>query len=109
MSKTYKLFISHSWAHDDSYDKVIEMLESQGISYYDHSLLINDPVHTDGTDKELEAAIDAKIKGTSCVVIMAGVYSTYSKWINKEIDMAIAYGKSIIAINLWIQKKHQKL
>jgi len=47
MSKTYKLFISHSWAHDDSYDKVIEMLESQGISYYDHSLLINDPVHTE--------------------------------------------------------------
>ena len=85
------------------------MLESQGISYYDHSLLINDPIHTDGTDKELEAAIDAKIKGTSCVEIMAGVYSTYSKWINKEIDMAIAYGKSIIAIEPLDSEKTSKV
>lgn len=101
MSKTYRLFISHSWAYDDAYDKVIEFLEQEGIDFYDHSVPKNDPVHTNGTDKQLREAIEAKIKNTSCVLIMAGKYATYSKWINEEIRIAKAYGKPIIAIRPW--------
>jgi hypothetical protein len=40
---------------------------------------------------------------------MAGMYSTYSKWINEEIDIAIAYGKPIIAIEPWAAKKASKV
>lgn len=101
MSKTYRLFISHSWAYGDAYDRVVEMIESQGIVFYDHSVPRHDPIHTNGTDKQLRDAIDAKIRGTSCMLILAGVYSTYSKWINKEIDIAKAYAKPIIAIEPW--------
>lgn len=104
-NKTYRLFISHSWAYGDAYDKMIQFLDSQGLSYYDHSVPINDPIHTNGTDKQLREAIDAKIKGTSCVIILAGVYSTYSKWINEEIEIANAYGKPIIAVEPWASEK----
>ncbi|UFS63042.1 TIR domain-containing protein [Sulfurimonas sp. HSL-3221] len=105
MSKTYRLFISHSWAYSDAYDKVVQMIANQGISFYDHSVPRHDPIHTNGTDKQLREAIDAKIKGTSCILILAGVYSTYSKWINKEIDIAVAYRKPIIAIEPWGAEK----
>ena len=101
MSKTYRLFISHSWAYGDAYDRVVEFLEQEGIDFYDHSVPQDDPVHTNGTDKQLRAAIDAKIKNTSCVLIMAVKYSTYSKWINEEINIAKAYNKPIIAIRPW--------
>ncbi len=101
MSKTYRLFISHSWTYGDAYDKVIDMIKKQGILFYDHSVPKHNPIHTTGTDKELEAAIEAKIKGTNCVLIMAGKYSTYSKWINKEIEIAKKYNKPIIAIRPW--------
>ena len=37
----------------------------------------------------------------SCVIILAGVYATYSKWINKEIKIAQDLGKPIIAIEPW--------
>lgn len=37
----------------------------------------------------------------SCVLIMAGVYSTYSKWINIEIELAKSMNKKIIAIESW--------
>ncbi|MDY4886770.1 MAG: TIR domain-containing protein [Eubacteriales bacterium] len=37
----------------------------------------------------------------SCVLILAGVYSTYSKWINIEINLAQEMGKRIIAIEPW--------
>ena len=101
MAKTYRLFISHSWAYGDAYDKIVEMLDEQGLNYYNHSVPKDDPIHTKGTQKELRAAIDAQIKGTSCVLILAGVYSSYSKWINEEIDIAKSYGKPIIAIEPW--------
>lgn len=101
MEKTYRLFISHSWAYSDGYQKVIGLLKSQGINFYDHSVPKNDPIHTNGSDWQLKQAIENKMKGTSCIIIMAGVYSTYSKWINKEIEIAKAYRKPIIAIEPW--------
>lgn len=109
MSKSYRLFISHSWAYGDAYEKMIKFFEDQNLDYYDHSVPINDPIHTNGTDKELREAIDAKIKGTSCVVILAGVYATYSKWIQKEIDIAVSYGKPILAVEPWDSEKTSKI
>ena len=101
----YRLFISHSWAYSDAYQKVTDLIDAQGLDYYNHSVPINDPIHSCGTDKELRAAIDAKIKGTSFVLILAGVYSSYSKWIKIEIEIAQQYGKPIIAIEPWASEK----
>lgn len=105
MSKMYRLFISHSWKYGDAYDKMVQFLEDQGISYYDHSVPKDDPVHTNGTDKQLREAIDAKIKGCSGVIILAGVYASYSKWINEEIKISGDYDKSIIAVEPWDSDK----
>jgi hypothetical protein len=77
------------------------MLEKGEIEYYDHSVPKDDPIHTNGTDTELYNAIEAKIKGCSCVIILAGVYATYSKWINYEIEIAKNYNKTIIAVIPW--------
>lgn len=101
MPETYRIFISHSWKYSDTYETMVKFLDDQGISYYDHSVPKNDPVHTNGTDKQLREAIDAKIKGCSGVIILAGVYSSYSKWINEEISIAGKYQKPIIAVEPW--------
>ncbi|MFM6222393.1 MAG: TIR domain-containing protein [Aphanizomenon sp.] len=105
MIKQYRLFISHSWTYSDAYEKLINILDSQNLSYYDHSVPKSDPIHTNGTDKDLYEAIKNKIAGTSCVLILAGVYSTYSKWIYKEIEISKAFGKPIIAIEPWGAEK----
>lgn len=109
MSKTYRLFVSHSWAYGDAYDKMIKFFEDQGLDYFNHSVPQDDPVHTNGTDKQLKDAIEAKIKGTSCIIILAGVYASYSKWIKKEIEIAVSYGKSIIAVEPWDSEKTSKI
>lgn len=97
----YRIFISHSWAYSAHYDKIEEFLTQEGVSYYNHSVPKDDPIHTNGTDKQLRAAIDAKIRGCSCVIILAGVYTSYSKWINIEIELAQQYNKPIIAVQPW--------
>lgn len=109
MAKTHRLFISHSWKYGDAYEKIIQFFEQQGLDYYNHSVPQDDPVHTNGTDKQLKEAIEAKIKGTSCIIILAGVYATYSKWINKEIEIAKEYGKPIIAVEPWASEKTSKI
>ena len=97
----YRIFISHSWSYSSDYDKVEFFLQQEGVLYYNHSVPKNDPIHTNGTDKQLYEAIEAKIKGCSYVIILAGVYSSYSRWINKEIEIAKKYKKPIIAVQLW--------
>ena len=98
MTTKYRLFISHSWSYNKNYDLVVNLIKNQGLDFYDHSVPKDDPIHTSGSDIELYNAIDAKIKNTSCVLILAGVYASYSNWINKEIEIAQKYDKPIIAI-----------
>lgn len=97
----YRIFISHSWAYSAQYDKVEEFLKKENVEYFNHSVPKDDPIHTNGTDKQLREKIDAKIRGCSCIIILAGVYATFSKWINIEIELAQKYGKPIIAVQYW--------
>ena len=94
----YNIFISHSWSYANHYDKVAEFLDDQKVSYKNYSVPKDDPIHTKGSDKELYAAIEKQIKPCSCVIIMAGVYASYSKWIDKEIEIAQKFKKPIIAV-----------
>jgi hypothetical protein len=110
MSKTYRLFISHSWTYDsERYDKMLQFFEEQRLDYYNHSVPIYDPVHTNGTDRQLRDAIEAKIRGTSCIIILAGVSSSYSKWIIKEIEVANSFYKPIIAVEPWASERTSQI
>lgn len=110
MSKQHHLFISHSWAYGTNYDKLISLLrERPYFSFSDYSVPKNDPIHSAGTDKELYAAIERKIKPCGVIIILAGVYSTYSKWIQKEINISKQYGKSILAVEPWASEKTSKV
>ena len=105
MSKTYNLFISHSWTYSNAYEGLLGLLDKDfAFSYRNYSVPKDDPVHTNGTDKQLYAAIKEQISHASVVLILAGKYSTYSKWINKEITIAqteFYVPKPIIAVQPW--------
>jgi len=110
MSKQHHLFISHSWAYGENYNKLIEKLRERSyFKFSDYSVPKNDPIHTSGTDKELKEAIENKMKPCGVIIILAGVYATYSKWINKEIKIAQDYRKPILAIEPWASEKTSKV
>lgn len=98
----YNLFISHSWTYSDAYEKLIALLNNaDSFSYKNYSVPKNDPIHNAKNDSALKAAIKEQISHASVVLILAGVYSTYSKWINIEIELAqkgFLTPKPIIAI-----------
>ena len=109
MSKNHRLFISHSWAYSDAYKKLVNLLEKRTyFTYMNYSVPKDDPIHTKGTDKELYKAIKNKIAQCHVVIILAGVYSSYSKWIDKEIIIAseeFSVTKPILAIEPWGSEK----
>lgn len=109
MSKTYHIFISHSWAYTEAYEKLIKLLNKDpNFSYSDYSVPKDDPIHNAETSEELYNEIKEQVSKASVVIILAGVYSTYSEWINKEIEIAqteFSTPKPIIAVEPWDSKK----
>lgn len=103
--REYNIFISHSWTHTDAYDKLTNILRNAPyFSYNDYSvpkeksLTIYNKLYY---EIELKNKIKNKMKYCNVVLILAGVYSSYSDSINMEIEIANDLGKPIIAIELW--------
>lgn len=102
--RTYNLFISHSWAYGDAYENLVKLLNAAlNFTYRNYSVPEDDPIYGANTDSQLRAAIKRQMDCASVVLILAGVYATYSKWINQEIELAKSYNptKKIIAIAPW--------
>ena len=103
--KTYDLFISHAWKYNSEYYKLEGMLnDASNFEWRNYSVPKHDPVldPDDPTDrKTLLKELDEQIRPVNCVLILAGMYVSYSFWIQKEIEIAQTYGKPIIGIKPW--------
>ncbi len=103
--KTYNLFISHSWSYSQQYSNLESLLDARGyFAYRNYSVPQNDPVHNANNDDQLRQAILNQMRPCHVIVILAGVYATYSKWINIEIDLAksgFSTEKPILAVKPW--------
>ena len=89
MVKTRYLFISHSWSYGDAYTRICNLLNSASYFIYrDYSVPQDDPIHNAPNQQALRNAIIAKMRNTQVILVIAGVYATYSKWINIELDLA---------------------
>ena len=101
----YNLFISHSWSYSDAYEKLISLLDAAPyFSYKDFSVPKDDPIYNAPNQTLLYQAIKKQIAQSHVVLILAGVYATYSKWIDKEIRIAkfeFRMPKPVIAIQPW--------
>lgn len=102
--KTYNLFISHAWAYGESYDRLVSLLnQAPYFSYKNYSAPEDRPLHTLGYDpvrtkSQIMSAIDRKIAPVHCVLVLSGMYTNHSEWMQYEIDTALRMHKPIIGI-----------
>lgn len=95
MLKT-RLFISHSWKHDD-YDGIVRLLNGRGyFDYQNSSVPLTNPLS--GTNNDVWSAIERKIMWCNVMILTVGVHASYSGSIKKEIEIAKKYNKPIIAV-----------
>ena len=99
--KIYDVFISHAWKYNDQYYKLTDMLDDYGcFKYRNYSVPEHDPITFDTTN-QLYKQLDEQIRQASVVLLIAGKYVKYRKWIQEEIKIAKKYNKPIIAIRPW--------
>lgn len=101
----YKLFISHSWSYSDEYKRMESLLEDA--SYFDfenYSVPQKDAI---------EGSVDYKlkhhqIKPASVVIVLAGIYSSHSEMIKKEVRMAEDLDKPILGVEPYGSERTSK-
>ena len=107
--RTHNLFISHSWSYSENYERLVALLKKRSyFRFKDYSVPRNDPIHNAPTDRALRSAIRNQMQPCGVVLVLAGVYATYSKWIDIEIDLAesgFQNPKPIVAVEPWGSKK----
>lgn len=98
-NKEYPLFISHCWDYRTDYYTVEKWIDDSDINWRNMSIPVHNPKDT-STDSELKTKINNNIKQSSVFIVIAGMYVAQEnrKWINFEIDTALKYDKSILAI-----------
>lgn len=105
MAKTYNLFISHSWTWGDAYEKLCALLDkAPNFLYRNYSVPRDDPVHNAPNVAALAAAMQTQMAPCHIIVVMAGKYATYSKWIQREIAIAqrqFQTAKPVLGVKPW--------
>ena len=106
------VFISHSWAYSGHYNRLAEWIFEQNwtvgqasLSFKNYSVPKDDPIHNAPTVSELRTRIYNQISPCHVVVIPTGMYASYSKWIQEEINGAKYFERPILAVNPWAQEK----
>ena len=92
---TYNLFISHSWKYADDYERLTRLLQRRGyFAFRKYSVESDAP-------KNNWQEIENNIKWSSIVVIIAGVYASYSLSMKREINLAKRHHKPTLAVIPW--------
>ncbi len=101
----YRLFISHAWKYNDEYYKLLDMLKaSPNFIFSNYSVPEHDPLDANNKLK-LQTQLKNQINPVEVVVILAGMYASYSDWIQFEIDHASYLSKPIVGIKPWGQER----
>lgn len=96
--QSHRVFISHSWAHEEDYEVIKELLDgASGFEYFDHSVSSEDPIEAQ-LPNHLRQKLRDQMRSTSVVLVLGGMYVAYSDWIQEEIEMANEMEKPIIGV-----------
>ena len=109
MLRSYRLFISHAWTHNDAYYRLTSLLDQAPyFLYHNYSVPEHDPLVPPGSpiaDAILMSRLERQIAPVQCVVVLSGMYAAHRYWIDQEIRIAKRYRKPIIGLCPWGQER----
>jgi hypothetical protein len=97
--KTYSVFICHDWEYSDDYYRVCAFLDNApNFRWKNQSVPEHDPL--DQND-QLEYNLRNQIRPADVVLVLAGMYTARSDWMDWEMAFARRIGTPIIGIAPW--------
>jgi len=99
--RTYRLCVSHAWAYNDDYYRLVRMLDDAAMfTWHNLSVPEHSPLITRDADR-LAAELRNQMRTANAFLILAGMYVAHSAWIEFEIDFARRIGRPVIGVRPW--------
>lgn len=96
--KVYKVFISHSWKYVKDLEKLQSLLEAKGYFKVEFTEVPpSNPINSENSSY-IKAKLKNKIQESDVILGIAGVYASYSDWMNWELSTAINNGKKVVGV-----------
>ena len=105
MAKTYKVFVSHSWKHNDVLQQLKKLMDNRGYFYADYTHVEKDEPINSTNDSVIKANITKRLQDSDIVLAIAGVYASYSDWMIWEMDKAKELGLNVVGVIPWGQER----
>lgn len=105
MPRTYNVFISHSWQHIEDLNNLRDLLKKRGYFNVEFEEATPDePINSENAEY-IKRRLREKIKNSDVVLGIAGVYASYSDWMEWELDTAIDNDIPIVGVIPWGQQR----
>jgi hypothetical protein len=105
MLRTYKIFISHSWDYVDDLMRLRNLLNQRGYFNVEfEEVPPHDPIDSVNA-AYVRYRISQRIRESDVVIGLAGMYASYSSWMEWELNQAISQGKPILGVIPWGQER----
>ena len=94
----YKIFVSHAWNYDDDMERLSDLLNSRMYYIFEFTEFRKHNAVDSINSDYIMRRIRENIQKSNVFLAIAGVYASYSDWMEYEMRMAKYYGLKIIGI-----------
>jgi hypothetical protein len=98
MAKEYHIFISHSWSYPDDLKNLRNLLNERGyfnVTFEEASA--DEPINSENA-VYIKQRLRQKIENSNIVLGIAGMYASYSDWMEWELDKALELEVPIVGV-----------
>lgn len=98
MAKEYHIFISHSWKYPNDLENLRNLLKERGyfnVEFEEASA--EEPINS-ANAYYIKRSLTEKIMNSNIVLGIAGMYASYSDWMEWELDKTIELGVPIVGV-----------
>lgn len=99
------IFISHAWSYNEHYWKLVEWFNGAPNFLWSNCSVPSHDSLPDKSSKGLSEGMTRQISPAQVVIVLGGMYSAYSSWIDYEIREAQRMNKVIIGVRPWGQER----
>lgn len=98
MAKEYHIFISHSWKYPNDLENLRNLLKERGYFNVEFEEASADEPINSANANYIKKRLTEKISNSNIVLGIAGMYASYSDWMEWELDKAIELGVPIVGV-----------
>ncbi|EKN6002339.1 TPA: TIR domain-containing protein [Yersinia enterocolitica] len=97
-TKNYTVFVSHSWDYDKQLSNLKSLIEKNSTITIDYSeVTVDAPIDSEDS-AYIRRVLKNRITSSDVFLVMAGMYTSYSDWMQWEIETAKKNSIPIIAV-----------